>query len=124
MKAAEIAAAWIAHWEQYDLTREFGKREEGFDDFDLPREQPELCWETILTILEQIPADPEDGLFGVLAAGMMEDLLTNHGTAFIERVEAQAARDPKFNLLLGGVWLTRMSEEVRDRVEACRRQVW
>ncbi len=124
MKAAEIAADWIAYWKHHELTGEFRKREEGFDDFDLPRDQPELCWETILTILEQLPADPEDGLFGVLAAGMMEDLLRNHGPEFIERVEAEAEREPKFNLLLGGVWLTRMSEEVRDRVEACRREVW
>ncbi len=124
MNAAQIAADWIAHWKEHEATGEFGPRAEGFDDFDLPREQPELCWQTILTILEQIPAEPDGGLFQVLAAGMMEDLLRNHGAAFIERVEAQAQSDPKFNLLLGGVWLTRMTDEVRNRVEACRREVW
>jgi hypothetical protein len=124
MNATEIAADWIAHWKHYDATQEFLQRQEGFDELDLPLEQPELCWKVIMTVLEQIPADPNDHLFQVLAAGMMEALLTNHGHAFIDRAEELAERDPRFNLLLGGVWLTGMDAEIQARVEACRREVW
>jgi hypothetical protein len=60
----------------------------------------------------------------LLAAGPLEDLLAHHGELWIDRVEAQAQADPKFNYLLGGVWQNQMTEDVWQRVQAVRRDVW
>jgi hypothetical protein len=43
-------------------------------------------------------------VLGALAAGELEDLIEYHGPAFIERIEQEAARDPRFRCLLCGVW--------------------
>jgi len=60
-----------------------------------------------------------------LSAGPLEDLLAMHGPAIIDRVEAEAARDPTFAKLLGGVWQNRMTDEVWARVQAARdRRGW
>jgi hypothetical protein len=65
-----------------------------------------------------------DDVFSVLAAGPMEDLLAEYGPAYIDRVEDLARRDPKFNALLGGVWKNSMTDEVWQRVQAIRNEVW
>ncbi len=70
---------------------------------------PERAWQIILVLSEQT-LDPD--FTALLAAGPMEDLLSDHGPAFIDRVEERAATDPKFNHMLGGVWRLEMTEDV------------
>jgi hypothetical protein len=53
----------------------------------------------------------------VLSAGPIEDLLAQHGDAFIDRVEIEARRDPSFAKVLGGVWQNSMSDEVWKRLQ-------
>jgi len=123
--AEDVARAWIESRERRKSTTE----SDGGDvvsslEFDLPREEPEACWAVILEILSRIPADPTNQLFQVLAAGMMEDLLAEHGHTFIDRVEEQARRNPSFNLLLGGVWQNAMADDIWSRVQKCRNKVW
>ena len=60
----------------------------------------------------------------ILAAGPLEILLAWHGAAFIERVEIQAARDPQFKHLLGGVWRCGMPPEIWERVCRARGVSW
>ncbi len=81
----------------------------------LVEDAPERAWDTILSILANPRAEP---ILGVLAAGPLEDLLSHHGEAFIERVEACASSDPKFAWLLGGVWQFLMSDDIWRRVQA------
>lgn len=123
MNANEIAAVWIRYTKDAG-TDEFPVGDAVCDFFDLPREMPELCWQTILAILERIEPDPDDSLFQALAAGLVEDLLVNHGPAIIAQVEQQAQLDTRFNLLLGGVWPSTIAADVWARLEACRREVW
>ncbi len=88
----------------------------GWFEFNwLVGDYPEQAWSAILAALE----DPrlEDSL-GVLAAGPLEDLLSNHGEAFIRRVEETAQSNPKFAWLLGGVWQFQMTDDVWRRVQA------
>ena len=90
--------------------------------YDLVSEDPEEAWPMILEILrlDQSPSVMEN-----LSAGPLEDLLAKHGPAFIDRVEAEAARDQAFATLLGGVWQNRMTDEVWARVRAVRdRRGW
>ncbi|WP_019899702.1 DUF6869 domain-containing protein [Methylotenera mobilis] len=99
--AQEVASAWIAKWSQPDPDAGL----DGFDlDFDIPRENPNLCLEAILEILEIIPADISNHHFQVLAAGPLEDLLVEHGETYVGRIEELARQRPDFRLLLNGVW--------------------
>jgi hypothetical protein len=68
---------------------------------DLLRRDPEAGW--TLT-LELIVAAPDDKVLANVAAGPLEDLLKRDPDRFIERVELQARRDPKFRRCLTGVW--------------------
>ena len=88
----------------------------GFDEFDwVVREHPEHAWQAILATVSDPRAKPH---IGTLAAGPMEDLLSFHGEAFIDRIEATALSNPNFAWMLGGVWQFKMSEEVWRRVQA------
>ena len=79
----------------------------------LVEERPDEAWEFILAVLASDDSTP---ILETLSAGPLEDLLVQHGTRVIERVEAQARRDPRFAGLLGGVWRNTMPEEVWQRV--------
>lgn len=68
---------------------------------DLVRRDPEAGW---ALILELVAAAPDDKLLANVAAGPLEDLLTRDPHGFIERVELEAHRDPKFRRCLTGVW--------------------
>ncbi len=81
----------------------------------LVSEQPQEAWEVILDILEE--ADSND-VIANLAAGPLEDLLSDHGETFIDEVEEKARQNPKFTQLILGVWEGGMSKEIWSRVKA------
>jgi len=81
----------------------------------------EHVWQFITATYKR---DLPDKVFASLAAGPLEDLLAKQGPEFIERVEELARKDPKFNHLLGGVWRNAMTDEVWQRVQAARQDVW
>ena len=62
---------------------------------------PEQRLEAIRNAPKHTKADPSHHNFQNLAAGPLEDLLSEHGAALIERVEHEAPTNPAFNLLLG-----------------------
>ena len=84
-------------------------------------QDPETAWQSILQILTRELADDEKSL---LAAGPLEDLLALHGSTFIDRMEAEAKRNPRFNDLLGGVWPRRIPREIWERIEKVRKAIW
>lgn len=83
---------------------------------DEARENPEKGWQCLLFAVrdERFTNDH----LGVLAASTLEDLLSYHGPAFIERVETEAQSDPRFAWMLGGVWKFQMSDDIWQRVQA------
>lgn len=81
-------------------------------------------FQAILSALKNTKADPAHPTFQNLAAGPLEDLLSDHGAELIEKVETEARRNPSFNLLLGGVWEGGMTKEIWGRVQAARLKVW
>lgn len=90
--------------------------------WDLCQDDPDEAWEVILAVLN---ADTSGKIMEILSAGPLEDLLAKNGLKVIERVEAEARRNPKFAFLLGGVWQNAMSEEIWQRVLAVRdRKGW
>ncbi len=88
---------------------------------DMVDEDPERAWRLILRLSD---AAPNIECESILAAGPIEEFLSKHGAAFIERVEQQAAKAPKFNHIFGGVWRLDMDDEVRRRVQAARSETW
>ena len=78
--------------------------------------EAEDAWKAILRILE---LDPPDEVLAVLAAGPLEDLIDDYGALFIDRIETESRRNPRFRQLLGGVWKS-SSADIWARVEACR----
>lgn len=115
---ADLIVAFLRAWN--------GARD-GSDDWapaeldDMVRDDPERAWPIILHLCEQ---SPNEEFESILAAGPMENLLSQHGPAFIERVELEAARNPRFNHLLGGVWRFEMTDDVWQRVQRIRRETW
>lgn len=89
-------------------------------DWALEREGEHLWRFITATYQRQL----SDKAVSVLAAGPLEDLLAKQGPEFIERVEELARRDPRFNYLLGGVWRNTMTDEIWQRVQAARHNVW
>lgn len=122
-QAQEIAQRWINRWSN-PAGQKTPEAEADDSWFELPRENPELCYSAILHVLKSVAADPTNPIFRNLAAGPLEDLLAAHGSLLIERIETEARRNPAFNLLLGGVWQNTMPPHIWGRIQAARLKVW
>ena len=110
-----LMECWLASQSDDPATRE--ENEWAFmEPADEARDNPEKAWEYILFAAR----DPRfsDRHVGVMAAGALEDLLSYHGLAFIDRVEHEAKTDNRFAWMLGGVWRFQMSDEIWSRVQA------
>jgi len=84
--------------------------------FDV-EDDPERAWQCILLTVNNSLCEKH---FGVLAAGPLESFLSYHGKDYIDRVEMEAASNPKFAFLLGGVWKDNIADDIWDRVQ----KVW
>jgi len=82
---------------------------------------PEMAW---LVILQLAQMELTEDQVALLAAGPMENLLAQHGGAFIDRIEEEARVNARFNHLLGGVWRQEMPEAIWERVERARKGAW
>src|SRR5262249_29793809 len=112
----EIAEAWIRL-----MKADEGSSEEAANDWafslvhDMIDDDPQQGSSMILEILRR---DDSVAIMEVLSAGPLEDLLVEHGAAFIDRVETEARLNPVFARLLGGVWKRQMTDEIWARVQA------
>jgi hypothetical protein len=89
--------------------------------FDLELDDPESIWLAILIIIEKT-SSPK--VIGILAAGPLEDLIGNHGSKWIDRIELEARRNPKLRYILGGAWQSSTPTEIWARVEKARVTSW
>ena len=83
---------------------------------ELVGSRAEECWCGILAVVRRRPSER---VLGMLAAGLVEDLLEGAGGDFIERIEKASLQDPVFRAMLGGVWKSG-TPEVWRRLEAVR----
>ena len=119
----EIAEEWIQAWSGIEPPAIGPSVGASALDWELPREQPQLCLESIITVLGRIET-PSSKLLAVLAAGPLEDLLANNANVVIDQVEVLARRSPDFRHLLNGVWDSTIHPEVLSRLAKYRIQRW
>lgn len=110
---SELSHAWIANEGKYCPA--------WVRLVDMCSKDPENAW---LVIQEIASREISKEIIANLAAGPLEDLLAQHGPAFIDRIEEKARNDSKFNLILGGVWQNTIMNEVWERVKKARNRVW
>jgi hypothetical protein len=79
--------------------------------------EPELLWRFILAVHEK---DTSEELAGHLAAGPVEDLMSEFGEAYIERIEDLARRDERFKRMLSCTWQDAMSDDLWTRFQRAR----
>jgi tetratricopeptide (TPR) repeat protein len=78
-------------------------------------------WDLILELIAEAPEN--DQVLQFIAAGPLESFLGRFDATVINRVETEAARDPKFRRVLSGVWKHGMSDAVWERVRALQATV-
>lgn len=121
----QVATDWIAYARCGSREAPDDVHDRGWVIYELARTEPTLAWEAILEVISRYS---EDDLFcdndteakdilGNTAAGPLEDLLANHGPAWIEIVEAEARHDRRMFWTLGCVWQNSMTDEIWKRVQ-------
>jgi hypothetical protein len=76
---------------------------------------PELAWALIVEMIERAPSDAS---LGFLAASPLEDLLSENGIDFIDRVEQRARESRPFHRALGMLRRLGMTDDVWRRVQS------
>ena len=108
----ELAQVWI---EQTDKPfKDHDYNWQAFQDYqrELIEYDPDLALDLVVAVLK-IETNPF--LLSVLAAGLLEDVID---MPVIDRIEREAAADPRFLALLGGVWYSRKPDDVKARLDA------
>jgi len=118
----ERAAAWVEITSRSDLDKERDEDWSALFDY-----QNELINNDPLEALELVKAicaiEDNPNVLGLLAAGMLEDLIPEQNGPVVDAVVAEAERNPRFRHLLGGVWFYGMSPEVTERLMKVRGEV-
>ena len=115
----EVVLGWIQLYRSDSNDR---NREEHWWSFEQMEKwrtsDPEKIWQAIVAVVEQCD---DDRVLANLAAGPMEDLLGDHGSEFIDRIESMARSNEKLRSLLLGVWRRdRVSDGLWNRFSDCR----
>jgi hypothetical protein len=126
MEHAELVRLSDAYIERYTKQFVWGPdqvlREQGLNwwawvEFErLTREAPEEAWAAILAVIERTG---DEYTLEMLGAGPLEELIENHGPAFLERIEDQARANARFRGVLQCVWES-STPEVWARIQAAQ----
>ena len=79
---------------------------------ELIENDPDSALDLVVAVLK---IETNRFLLSVLAAGLLEDVID---MPVIDRIEREAAADPRFLALLGGVWYSRKPDDVKARLDA------
>lgn len=127
-RAAQYAREWIDYVDadRYGNPSNDGNWTDVLLDWSIPMKEPHLALDAIIMVLDATRTETPHYVpyIGVLASGAMENLLSYHGAAVIDRVEAFALARADFAFLLGGVWQNDTPDHVWARVQACASEPW
>jgi len=77
--------------------------------YSLPEKEPEECWRFI-QIACALPLSKDQ--LALLGAGILEDLMDDHGPDFFNRVEAAAKKSAAMQIVVDAVWTMSMDAYV------------
>lgn len=119
LSAAELAPLWVAIMSRSDRDKEKDGDWSALFDFqsEVINNDPLEALDLVKAILE---IEDNPNVLGLLAAGMLEDLIPAEDGPVVDAVVAEAARNERFRHLLGGVWFYSMSPEVAEKLEKAR----
>lgn len=110
----KVARAWVAEFSRPEPASDRAGMSEADEMFFYAAyRKPEICWELVLRVLAL--TDNVHALTA-LAGGPLEELLSQHGHALIERVETLAQQDERFRRLLRGVYRGSIKADVWERI--------
>jgi hypothetical protein len=69
----------------------------------------QTAWQIILRMIE---LTNEEITIANIAAGPLESLIAQHGPQYLDSIRTQARNDPRFLLILKGVWKNQSSNEI------------
>jgi len=75
----------------------------------LANKEPEECWRFVQIACE-LPLS--EGQLGLLGAGILEDLMNDHGSKFLDRVEAAATGSASVQTVVDSTWTQSMDPYV------------
>ena len=112
LSAVELARAWVDHkvCPHKDQDENSDALEEHMTA--LQRDDPDAVLDVILEILK---IETDVAVLSFLAAGPLEDLVSDRT---IDRIEREAQADEKFRELLRGVWYWNEDHELKRRLDA------
>ncbi len=80
---------------------------------DMIRGDVESAWPLVRELLRKAA---DDRMLAFIAAGPLEDLISLHGWALMERVAEAARSDQKLRRALTGIWVDELPEELLRRL--------
>jgi len=86
---------------------------------DLCRIDPEAAWDVMRRIVNRVD---DEAILACVGSGPLEDLLTQHGRDFVDRVIAEIRGNAKFADVVAAVWRNRIPIDVWDKVQAALEQ--
>jgi len=94
----------------------FADDESAFDKvYDITHGDPEKAWQIILELFQQAK---DDKSLAYVAAGPLEDTISNFPDIIIDRVINLAKKDARFRKCLKGVWgRNSMPAEIRKQID-------
>jgi hypothetical protein len=98
---------WADLWLRYKREHRDGDFWAVDSMFFLPSEDPERAWLVILALVSR--AEEEE--LGYIGAGPLENLVEEHAPAFVDRIEAAALTDTKFQEALSAIWLNSLYQQ-------------
>jgi hypothetical protein len=78
-------------------------------------DDPPEAWLLILALLHDAP---DDGVFGSVAAGELEEFVLAHAADYIARIEEEARGNSRLKSALSYLYVWTLSPELFDRIEA------
>jgi len=120
LETEDLARNWIRYQEAWERVggpcRECTALQWAYNLVDdMVVDRPEESWQLILAVRR---FDRSVMIEKMLAAAVFEDLMSVYGATLIDRVEAEAKRDPSFIGVIRSSYKAHMSDEVWARLKA------
>lgn len=116
MPTAELAPLWVAITARSDIDKERDDNASALFDYqyELVNNDPLRALDLVTAI---VAIEDNPNVLGLLAAGMLQDLLPAEGGPVIDAVVAEAERSPHFRDLLRGAWFSGLNADVIERLD-------